>query len=132
MDNRAEGSSRENLLTIRPTLPSSSQSNAFRRQSMRYAKIFAMSLFLSLAVPAQMFAFSGSEDEADRSPTVSRKGETGGGFGVGVGFKTSTLGIGFDVATRLSSHANARVGFNTFSLSRNFRNHAIGYNGTLD
>ncbi len=99
---------------------------------MRHAKIFAISVFLILAVPAQTFAFSGSADEADRTPTSSRKGETGGGFGVGVGFKTSTLGIGFDVATRLSSHANARVGFNTFSYGRNFTNNGIGYNGTLD
>jgi hypothetical protein len=99
---------------------------------MRYAKIFAISFFWVLLLSAQVLALTGPADEADRGSAASRKSETGGGIGVGVGFKTSTLGIGFDVATRLSTHANARVGFNTYSYGRDFTNNGIGYNGTLD
>src|SRR2546421_555342 len=39
---------------------------------------------------------------------------------VGVAVRVSTLGVGVDVATPVSDHANFRVGFNAFGLSHDF------------
>ena len=39
---------------------------------------------------------------------------------IGVAVRVSTLGVGVDVATPVSNHANFRVGFNAFGLSHDF------------
>jgi hypothetical protein len=52
-----------------------------------------------------------------------------GWFGIGV--KTSFLGIGAEVATRVTHHSNARAGFNILDYSRNFSKDGINYNGHL-
>src|SRR5579885_2704204 len=49
----------------------------------------------------------------------------------GIGVKASLLGVGAEVATRVTHHSNARVGFNILGYSRNFSKDGINYNGHL-
>jgi hypothetical protein len=50
---------------------------------------------------------------------------------LGVGAKVSTLGIGIEAATGVTSHSNVRGGFNMFSYSRDFSRDGINYGGEL-
>jgi hypothetical protein len=50
---------------------------------------------------------------------------------LGVGFKLSTLGIGFQVGTALASRVNIRGGANFFSYSDSLDEDGVTYNGTL-
>ena len=52
-----------------------------------------------------------------------------GWFGIGV--KTSFLGVGAEVATRVTHHTNARAGFNILGYSRSFSKDGINYGGHL-
>lgn len=46
-------------------------------------------------------------------------------------FKSSSLGLGADLGTRLTNHMNIRVGFNGFNYSRTVSNGGIAYLGRL-
>jgi hypothetical protein len=50
---------------------------------------------------------------------------------VGIGVKTTFLGIGAEVATRITHHSNARAGFNILGYSRSFSKDGINYGGHL-
>jgi hypothetical protein len=51
---------------------------------------------------------------------------------VGVGVKVSTLGVGAEVAARVTHRANVRAGFNVLGYSRTFTKDGIPYDGHLD
>jgi hypothetical protein len=48
-----------------------------------------------------------------------------------VGVKASTLGLGIEAATAVTSRSNVRAGFNGFSYSQDVTKDGIHYNGTL-
>lgn len=50
---------------------------------------------------------------------------------MGLGVKVSTLGVGVEVAARITHRANVRAGFNVLGYSRNFNKDGIGYDGHL-
>src|SRR3954465_14510904 len=50
---------------------------------------------------------------------------------IGSGVKTSFLGVGAEVATRITHHSNARAGFNILGYSRSFSKDGINYGGHL-
>jgi hypothetical protein len=58
-----------------------------------------------------------------------RSGGNSGWFGVGV--KASFLGVGAEVATRITHHTNARAGFNILGYSRSFSKDGVNYGGHL-
>jgi hypothetical protein len=58
-----------------------------------------------------------------------RSGGNSGWFGVGV--KASFLGVGAEVATRITYHTNARAGFNILGYSRSFSKDGVNYGGHL-
>jgi hypothetical protein len=49
----------------------------------------------------------------------------------GVGVKASTLGLGIEAATAVTSRSNVRAGFNGFSYSHDVTKDGIHYNSTL-
>ena len=49
----------------------------------------------------------------------------------GIGFTTSLLGIGADVAIPVTRRSNVRVGFSTFNYSHTFDKDGVGYTGKL-
>jgi hypothetical protein len=64
------------------------------------------------------------------SSTVRAK--SGGDSGIiGFGVKASLLGVGAEVAARVTHRTNARVGFNVLGYSRNFSKDGINYGGHL-
>jgi hypothetical protein len=64
--------------------------------------------------------------------SASAKEKSSGDSGwFGIGVKTSFLGIGAEVATRVTHHSNARAGFNILGYSRSFSEDGINYNGHL-
>ncbi|HKW18749.1 MAG TPA: hypothetical protein VJO35_14675 [Terriglobales bacterium] len=78
-------------------------------------------------------AYAGSADSTPPaalgpSSTMSSAGDAGM-FGFGV--KASLLGVGAEVATRVTHRTNARVGFNVLGYSRDFSKDGINYNGHL-
>ncbi len=74
------------------------------------------------AAPSHESAF-GSGSVKERSSGDS------GLFGIGV--KTSFLGVGAEIATRVTRHSNARAGFNILGYSRNFSKDGVNYGGHL-
>ncbi len=48
-----------------------------------------------------------------------------------VGAKASTLGVGFEGATAVTSSSNVRAGFNLFNYSRTFTKDGVNYNAEL-
>ncbi len=79
---------------------------------------------------------------ADDSSVSSRQSAFGSGSAnarssgdsgwLGVGVKTSFLGVGAEVATRVTHRTNARAGFNILGYSRNFSKDGINYGGHLN
>lgn len=62
----------------------------------------------------------------------SAKEKPGGNSGwFGIGVKTSLLGVGAEVATRVTHHTNARAGFNILGYSRRFSKDGVNYGGHL-
>lgn len=62
----------------------------------------------------------------------SAKTESGGDSGhFGIGVKASFLGVGAEVATRVTHRTNARAGFNILGYSRSFSKDGINYGGHL-
>lgn len=59
----------------------------------------------------------------------ARSSGDSGWFGIGV--KASFLGVGAEVATRVTRHSNARAGFNILGYSRSFSEDGINYKGHL-
>jgi hypothetical protein len=88
---------------------------------------FALVIFIGVALAS---AYAGSADSAPAfGPSPSATAGVSDMFGVGV--KASLLGVGAEVATRVSHRTNARVGFNVMGYSRDFGKDGINYNGHL-
>ena len=51
---------------------------------------------------------------------------------LGIGAKVSTLGIGIEAATAVTTRSNLRGSFNFFDYNRNFRDDGIHYDGQLN
>lgn len=65
----------------------------------------------------------------DSGSAKEKSSGNSGWFGVGV--KTSFLGVGAEVAARVTHHTNARAGFNILGYSRSFSKDGINYGGHL-
>ena len=72
---------------------------------------------------------SGSQAAFNSSSAAAPAAEGPVMFGIGV--KTSLLGVGAEVAARVTHRTNARVGFNILGYSRDFSKDGINYNGHL-
>lgn len=51
--------------------------------------------------------------------------------GIGIGFRTSLLGLGGDVAVPVTHRSNVRVGFSAFNYSHTFDKDGVSYSGKL-
>ena len=74
-------------------------------------------------------AASNSYSAFGSSSTKTESSGDSGRFGVGV--KTSFLGVGAEVAARVTHRTNARAGFNILGYSRTFSKDGIDYSGHL-
>ncbi len=94
----------------------------------RVGSIFACSIALLIS---SAFGYSGpnSQSALNSGAKTAASGSIAGMMGVSV--KASLLGIGAEVATRVSHHTNARVGFNILGYSRGFNKDGVDYNGHL-
>ncbi len=91
---------------------------------------FAVLLCCILAVfCACAFAGDASGSTSQKSSNASTSDWKSG---VGIGFTTSTLGFGGDVAFATSRKTNVRVGFNAFNYNHDFDKDGISYKGTLN
>jgi hypothetical protein len=92
-------------------------------------------IIVSFAVLMLGSAFGDDSNASSRQSAFgsgSAKGRSSGDSGwFGIGVKTSFLGVGAEVATRVTHHTNARTGFNILGYSRNFSKDGINYGGHL-
>ena len=95
---------------------------------------FVVSLLSSVLLAG--VAFAGPDDSSSSpavQPTNQKSSQVLGDQGkIGFGVKTSLLGVGAEVAARVTHRTNARVGFNVLGYSRGFNKDGIDYNGHLD
>jgi len=70
-----------------------------------------------------------SHEPPAATPAASAPSDDGGPFDVGV--KVSTLGVGGEVAVRVTHRTNVRAGFHAISYSRFFNKDGIAYAGPL-
>jgi hypothetical protein len=85
-------------------------------------------LLLGTAVADDSSASSHQSAFGSGSAKERSNGDSGW-FGIGV--KTSFLGVGAEIATRVTHHTNARAGFNILGYSRNFSKDGVNYGGHL-
>src|SRR2546423_6579560 len=95
---------------------------------VRHCLIFASCMGLAVGI-----AYGDSAASKGQSAFGSGSGNESGWASdrVGVGVKTSFLGVGAEVATRITHHSNARAGFNILGYSRSFSKDGINYGGHL-
>jgi hypothetical protein len=77
-------------------------------------------------------SYADSGDSAGQAAFNTPAAASGGPTMFGLGVKASLLGVGAEVATRVTHRTNARVGFNVLGYSRDFSKDGISYNGHLD
>jgi hypothetical protein len=77
-----------------------------------------------------LIAPAGHAESADPAMGGSSKA-TGDSGTFGLGVKASLLGVGAEVAARVSHRTNARAGFNILGYSRTFNKDGISYGGHL-
>jgi len=65
------------------------------------------------------------------SKQAKTSSESGAGSKVGVAFKLSSLGLGFEVAGQVTKRSNVRGGFNAFFFSPSYDSNGIHYAGDL-
>jgi hypothetical protein len=82
---------------------------------------------LAVLLAASCFGFAADKSDADKSAESAGSSK----FGVGVGVKVSTLGIGGEVAVPVTRITNVRFGFNAFNYNHSFDSNGITYNGQL-
>jgi hypothetical protein len=82
---------------------------------------------LAVLIAASCFGFAADKSDADKSAESAGSSK----FGVGVGVKVSTLGIGGEVAVPVTRITNVRFGFNAFNYNHSFDSNGITYNGQL-
>jgi hypothetical protein len=73
---------------------------------------------------------SGADASAKVEPAQKPKQHTP--IAVGVGVKTSLLGVGVEAAVPITRRANARIAYNQFNYSDNLTSNGINYGSTLD
>ncbi len=86
------------------------------------------SVFRAAAAASVLLGFAAQAAAQAPSPSAPSSGSTSNSK-VGVAVHVSSLGIGGDVAVRLSERANLRAGMDTFSLTRDFNDNDITYTG---
>lgn len=100
------------------------------KRNMRHLLIVASCLLLMLGTAVGDDSTAPSHQSAFGSgPAKGRSSGDSGWFGIGV--KTSFLGVGAEVATRITHHSNARAGFNILGYSRSFSKDGVNYGGHL-
>jgi len=97
--------------------------NAMLRSFFAAISCTALLLGSAFAAPADPAGQSLNSTPAAASTNVANM------FGIGV--KASLLGVGAEVATRVTHHSNVRAGFNILGYSRGFSKDGIDYNGHL-
>jgi len=95
---------------------------------VRHCLIFASCMGLAVGI-----AYGDSAASRGQSAFGSGSGNESGWASdrVGVGVKASFLGVGAEVATRVTHRTNARAGFNILGYSRSFSKDGINYGGHL-
>jgi hypothetical protein len=95
-----------------------------------FAGVAAFVFLSTQPISAQTFANS-----ADPSPAVplapAHKRYSRDEGRIGAGFRLSSLGLGGEVAARVTHSTNVRGGFNFFSYNRGYDNNGIHYTGDL-
>ncbi|HZE22454.1 MAG TPA: hypothetical protein VE054_00560 [Blattabacteriaceae bacterium] len=97
----------------------------------RFIRTFVIALSCSGLMLASAFAddSTASRRQSAFGPAKAKPSGDSGWFGIGV--KTSFLGVGAELAARVSHHSNARAGFNILGYSRTFSKDGISYGGHL-
>jgi hypothetical protein len=90
--------------------------------------VSCVGLMLGSAVADDSTASSRQSAFGSNSAKEKSSGDSGW---VGIGVKTTFLGVGAEVATRITHHSNARAGFNILGYSRSFSKDGINYGGRL-
>ena len=92
-------------------------------------------LVASFATPSALASDSDRTVPDGASASIPTAGKTESGLNshrIGIGFKTSLLGFGGDVAIPMTRRTNLRVGFAAFNYGRGFDKDAVGYSGRLN
>src|SRR5581483_9359157 len=95
----------------------------------RVRHLFALVVCCGLVVVSSNADAGDSAGQAAFVPSPAASGSVANMFGLGV--KASLLGVGAEVATRVTHHTNARVSYNILGYSRDFSKDGINYNGHL-
>jgi hypothetical protein len=104
--------------------------NKFKEISMRgVIRFFVTCNLLAACLPGFSQSPSNNAQPAAVVSQSSSSSEDGGPIGVGV--KISTLGVGGEVAMRVTHRTNVRAGFNAISYNRDFNKDGIAYAGQL-
>jgi hypothetical protein len=97
---------------------------------------FLLVLVASFAIPSGAFA-SGDSDQPASENAVNATAPAQRAEGPseshrpGIGFTTSLLGLGAELAVPVTHRSNLRVGFSTFDYSRGFDKDGVTYSGKL-
>ena len=95
--------------------------------------LFAGSLFVSGALASDSDRTAGDGNSASNAAvSTSNKSESTLNHRIGIGFKTSLLGFGGDVAIPMTRRSNVRVGFAAFNYGRGFDKDGVSYSGRLN
>lgn len=97
--------------------------------AMRHSVAFASCLIIMLATSYADPQGSSAGNAAFGSSSGKTSGDSGT-FGIGV--KTSLLGVGAEVAVRVTHHSNVRAGVNVLGYSDTFRKDGINYGAHLN
>ena len=65
------------------------------------------------------------------TPTAAKSESSASEHRIGIGFKTSLLGLGADIAVPVTHRSNVRFGFATFNYTRGFDKDGVSYSGKL-
>ena len=95
----------------------------------RVRHLFVLVVCCGLMACISYAAPGDSAGQAAFGPSPAASGSMADTFGLGV--KASLLGVGAEIATRVTHHTNARVGYNIMGYSRDFSKDGINYNGHL-
>jgi hypothetical protein len=101
-----------------------------RTKLCSFAGIAALVLFSVQPISAQTFTESADPSPA-ATPQPAPSDDAHGSGRFGAGFRLSSLGLGGEVAVRVTHSSNVRGGFNFFSYSRAYDNHGIHYAANL-
>lgn len=94
--------------------------------------VFTCSVFVLSGLPAfsQSTGATTQPPQTESAPSAASSSVYSGNVGIGV--KVSTLGVGAEVAARVTHRSNVRAGFNVLGYSRTFNKDGVPYDGHLD